>query len=258
MNGYVFDLLAMTKSSVVRTARFRKPKEDMQLFTKFKKGMAAAVIGLALLSHAGAASAATLYKATDNDTFWSMSKRFNVNIDGLMKANPTVNPLNIYAGLTIVIPDGGATAPAAPQAKETSVKSAKMSMMAVETAAAAAPSSDTLTVSGQPIAYSDSFQVKASAYTAAASENGGYGAVDYFGNALKVGTIAVDPERIPLGTKVYVTGYDYNGLPQGGMYAIASDTGGAIKGNRIDIFVPSSQQEARTFGYQYVTVYVLK
>jgi uncharacterized protein YabE (DUF348 family) len=46
-------------------------------------------------------------------------------------------------------------------------------------------------------------------------------------------TIAVDPSVIPLGSKVYVDGYGY---------AIAADTGGAIKGNRIDIYLNSSSQ----------------
>ena len=41
--------------------------------------------------------------------------------------------------------------------------------------------------------------------------------------------IAVDPSVIPLGTKVYVEGYGY---------AVAADTGGAIKGHKIDVFFP--------------------
>ena len=44
--------------------------------------------------------------------------------------------------------------------------------------------------------------------------------------------IAVDPRVIPLGTKVHVEGYGY---------AVAADTGGAIKGNKIDVFFPSKQ-----------------
>jgi 3D (Asp-Asp-Asp) domain-containing protein len=40
----------------------------------------------------------------------------------------------------------------------------------------------------------------------------------------------VDPKVIPLGTKVWVEGYGE---------AIAGDTGGAIKGNKIDVFIPS-------------------
>ena len=45
-------------------------------------------------------------------------------------------------------------------------------------------------------------------------------------------TIAVDPEVIPYGTKVLIDGHTY----------IAEDTGGAIKGNKIDIFVDSHQE----------------
>lgn len=225
----------------------------------WKKCAAAAVLGLALLAHAGAASAeAASHKATDDDTFWSLSKQYGVSVEELMKANPTVNPLNIYAGLAIAIPDGESK----PQAAKKEIVQPVMRTMAAEVPAAAAEvpaaTADTITVKGKSVAYTDALHVKASAYTAAANENGQWGAVDYFGNPLKVGTIAVDPTLIPLGTKLYVTGYDYNGLPVGGMFAVASDMGGAIKGNRIDIFVPSSQQQARTFGYQYVHVYVLK
>lgn len=97
----------------------------------------------------------------------------------------------------------------------------------------------------------------ATAYSADPKENGGYGAVDYFGNPLKVGTVAVDPSVIPLGTKLYVEGYDFNGLPAGGMFAEATDTGSALKGNRIDIFVPGAREELRKFGFQQVKVYLL-
>ncbi|RAU94317.1 stalk domain-containing protein [Paenibacillus sp. YN15] len=97
----------------------------------------------------------------------------------------------------------------------------------------------------------------ATAYSADPKENGGYGAVDYFGNPLKVGTVAVDPAVIPLGTKLYVEGYDFNGLPAGGMYAEATDTGNALKGNRIDLFVPGSREELKKFGFQQVKVYLL-
>ena len=58
------------------------------------------------------------------------------------------------------------------------------------------------------------------------------------------GLIAVDPRVIPLGTKVWVDGYGV---------LLAADTGGAIKGKRIDIFF-DSRQEAMNFGRQDVTV----
>ncbi|TVY06953.1 stalk domain-containing protein [Paenibacillus cremeus] len=105
--------------------------------------------------------------------------------------------------------------------------------------------------------YSKIVDMKATAYTASPAENGGYGAIDYLGQPLALGTIAVDPSVIPLGSKVYVEGYSYDGLPTGGMYAIASDTGSAIKGNKIDIFLPESRSKAQDFGVQQVKVYVI-
>jgi 3D (Asp-Asp-Asp) domain-containing protein len=60
--------------------------------------------------------------------------------------------------------------------------------------------------------------------------------------------IAVDPSIIPLGSKVYVEGYGY---------AIAGDIGGAIKGNRIDIHVPT-RQEALNWGVRNVKVTVIE
>ncbi|WP_160690023.1 3D domain-containing protein [Clostridium sp. C2-6-12] len=60
-------------------------------------------------------------------------------------------------------------------------------------------------------------------------------------------TIAVDPSVIPLGSKVYVDGYGY---------AVASDTGGAIKGNRIDVYFNSSS-ECDRWGRRSVNVLVV-
>lgn len=61
-------------------------------------------------------------------------------------------------------------------------------------------------------------------------------------------SIAVDPRVIPLGTKLYVEGYGYG---------IAEDTGGAIKGNRIDLFF-ASESECVNWGVRGVDVYILK
>ena len=61
------------------------------------------------------------------------------------------------------------------------------------------------------------------------------------------GVVAVDPNVIPLGSKLYVEGYGY---------AIAGDTGGAIKGDRIDVFFYSSSETAQ-WGRRWVRVFVL-
>nr|WP_205188933.1 G5 and 3D domain-containing protein [Metabacillus iocasae] len=59
--------------------------------------------------------------------------------------------------------------------------------------------------------------------------------------------IAVDPNVIPLGSKVYVEGYGY---------AVAADTGGAIKGNKIDVFFPD-KSKAYKWGRRTVKIKVL-
>lgn len=96
-----------------------------------------------------------------------------------------------------------------------------------------APSSSSKVLTMQATAYCDN------GYTATGvptrRNSGGYS------------TIAVDPRVIPLGSRVYVQGYGY---------AIAADTGGAINGNIIDLYVPT-QAEAESWGRRTVTVYVL-
>lgn len=145
---------------------------------------------------------------------------------------------------------------AAAQPKKTAAPKAETKAAAVQPKAKAAEAQNLVTtVTGATITPKQTIQAVASAYTGSAEENGGYAGVDYFGNSLKVGSIAVDPKVIPLGSTVYVTGYTYDGLPVGGMMAKAVDIGGAIKGDRIDIYVPDSN--ADKFGFQNVTVYVV-
>lgn len=68
------------------------------------------------------------------------------------------------------------------------------------------------------------------------------------------GVVAVDPRVIPLGTRLYITSTDGSYVYG---YATAADTGGAIKGNRIDLCF-SSRNEALCFGRRDVKVYVLE
>lgn len=58
-------------------------------------------------------------------------------------------------------------------------------------------------------------------------------------------TIAVDPKVIPYGTKIVIDGHEY----------VAEDCGGAIKGNRIDVYF-DNHQEALEFGVQYKEIFV--
>lgn len=90
--------------------------------------------------------------------------------------------------------------------------------------------------------------VTATAYTADCAGCSGITATGVnLKNDRNAKVIAVDPSVIPLGSKVYVEGYGY---------ATAADTGGAIKGNKIDIHVPSTQ-EALNWGNRTVNVTIV-
>ncbi len=101
--------------------------------------------------------------------------------------------------------------------------------------------------------YSEVLYMNASAYTPGFESTGknpgdaGYGKTATGAIATK-GIVAVDPRVIPLGTKLYIENYGI---------AIAADTGGAIKGNKIDLCY-ESVNEALSFGRRNINVYVLK
>lgn len=88
----------------------------------------------------------------------------------------------------------------------------------------------------------------ATGYTDAPEENYPYaGQPSYIGLPLARGIVAVDPNVIPMGTKLYIEGYGE---------AIAADQGGAIKGNRIDLYFDTHQQ-ALNWGLKNVKVTIL-
>ncbi len=97
---------------------------------------------------------------------------------------------------------------------------------------------------GESINYKEKLNCVATAYSGDRTTATGRSPVRNPGG---ISTIAVDPSFIPLGSKVYVEGYGY---------AIASDTGGAIKGNIIDLFLNSSS-ECWSWGRRPVTVLIV-
>ncbi len=63
-----------------------------------------------------------------------------------------------------------------------------------------------------------------------------------------IGTVAVDPKTIPLGSRLYVEGYGE---------AVAEDTGGLVKGNIIDLYFPT-ESECWEFGRRQVEVRIIE
>ena len=77
--------------------------------------------------------------------------------------------------------------------------------------------------------------------------------ITYTGTEVQVGTVAVDPNFIPLGTKMYIVSADGEYVYG---YAIAEDTGGAIKGKIVDLFF-NTYDECIEFGRRDVKIYIL-
>ena len=104
---------------------------------------------------------------------------------------------------------------------------------------------ETVTLSrGESTVYKKKMNMVATAY---AIHGGTASGATTVRNPNGLSTIAVDPNVIPLGTKVYVPGY---GL------AVAQDTGSAIKNNKIDLFMNTSS-EAYNWGVRNVEVYII-
>lgn len=93
--------------------------------------------------------------------------------------------------------------------------------------------------------YVDALTMEASAYLPGDGNGDG---VTALGIPATYGVAAVDPRVIPLGTRLYVEGYGE---------AIAADTGGAIRGSKIDLCM-EDYSEAMSFGRRDVTVYILR
>ena len=70
------------------------------------------------------------------------------------------------------------------------------------------------------------------------------------GGSVRRGIVAADPRVLPLGTRIYM-----NAGPYSGTYVVA-DTGGAVKGRILDVWMPSTAEAIR-FGRRKVTVSVL-
>ncbi len=105
------------------------------------------------------------------------------------------------------------------------------------------------TASGQTYTYTQVLACSATAYTT----DGFAEKHNASGNIARVGTVAVDPKVIPLGTALYIVTDDGEYIYG---YCIAEDTGGAVKGNIVDLFF-DTLEECYAFGRRNCTVYVL-
>lgn len=100
---------------------------------------------------------------------------------------------------------------------------------------------------GAPENYRQIIDMTATAYAPGPLDNGKWNDKTYLGGTVRYGVAAVDPNVIPMGSKLWIEGYGP---------AIAEDQGSAIKGNRIDLAF-NNRQQALDYGIQKIKVYVL-
>ncbi|MDR7002159.1 LysM peptidoglycan-binding domain-containing protein [Neobacillus niacini] len=176
------------------------------------------------------------------DTLWDIAMEHDTSVS-LIKEWNHLNTDLIHPGLNLLIYEGINTNNTV--VTEKAVKLSAPSVKAESTQEESAPAVKAASTSNSS---SKEITVKATAYTAYCEGCSGTTAtgINIKANPDKK-VIAVDPSVIPLGSKVYVEGYGE---------AIAGDTGGAIKGNRIDVFIPS-EQNAVNFGVKQLKVKIL-
>lgn len=175
------------------------------------------------------------YEVRPGDTIWEIAQRFHIDMDQLMELNPSIRAKYSLQGMKLKIQVNPA------------FNSISQPVVAVE-------KQPGYTRSGQPLHYSRLLTCRITAYTAGPESTGkqpgdpGYGITFSGAKAQEGRTIAVDPQLIPLGSKVYIEGVGFR---------IAEDTGGAVKGEHIDLFL-NDCSTALEFGVQnHVKVYIL-
>ena len=127
-----------------------------------------------------------------------------------------------------------------------SVKSTKVTKEPVNKIVAQGTRKTIASRNGQLLNYKSVIYCESTAYTGGGVTATGSVPVR---NPNGISTIAVDPRVIPLGSLVYVEGYGQ---------AIAADTGGAINGNIVDVYVNSTDEAINGWGRKYnVAVYIL-
>ena len=107
-----------------------------------------------------------------------------------------------------------------------------------------------VTADGDVYTYTHTMKAKATAYT---HTDAGCDKITATGTTVHWGTVAVDPRQIPYGTKMFIVSND--GKYVYGVSA-AEDCGGSIKGNRIDLYMPTTKQ-CFAFGTRNCTIYFL-
>lgn len=272
------NVTAMVLSCVGGMMNLVSEKEEIHFMKKHIIALTA-IVTLSV-GTAGQASASSVHTVEKGDTLWSISQQENVSVKDLqewnnlgstiihpsqqLKVEDTIKTYVVVSGDTLsniaekhnvtvqqLMISNQLTSDLIKPGDKLVVDSSKGVQSKVSLAS---PTPTTSTTSSTPAkevksaAVTKELTVTSTAYTASCA---GCSGITSTGINLKTNpnqkVISVDPSVIPLGSKVWVEGYGE---------AIAGDTGGAIKGNKIDVFIPS-KQGALNWGRKTVKVTVL-
>ncbi|MBO2533607.1 3D (Asp-Asp-Asp) domain-containing protein [Planifilum fulgidum] len=158
-------------------------------------------------------------KVEKGDTVYSIARRFGTDVETVSRMNRLKDPSLIRVGQVLRVPDRKREAESGRKGE------ARPALL--------------------PADYGrDLGEFTLTAYTAGPESTGkspghpAYGITSSGAPAVEGVTIAVDPSVIPIGSRVYIEGLGY---------FVAQDTGSAIKGKRIDVFM-NDLEEALQFG----------
>lgn len=197
-----------------------------------------------------------MYSVKQGDTLISIGKEYDITVDELKEWNDLKNDIIVIGqdlkinGVNVSQEDSEpAEIEEAPKQENETEKQADEKKASVKTEKVEESSEESSEDSSEQSPEGETISVTATAYTAKCDGCSGVTStgVDLNANP-NAKVIAVDPNVIPLGSEVYVEGYGY---------ATAADVGGAIKGNKIDLHVPT-KEEAVNWGAQQVNVTVIK
>ncbi|ATP39178.1 peptidoglycan-binding protein [Solibacillus sp. R5-41] len=241
---FIFAIIAISMNSVTYAADYPAPISDVNFTDIYvDEEMNFYDWGSTVTLNEGLVE--RVYTVVEGDNLYRIALAHNISLDSLMSINHLTDYL-IYPGQELNV--------SAEEANVITVEKDESEKQEKNVVTANNPSPPPIVEPKVEVEPPDSTEeskemvMTATAYTAYCTGCSGttaYG-IDLRANPNQK-VIAVDPRVIPLGTKVWVEGYGE---------AIAGDTGGAIKGNKIDVFIPS-YDNAMAWGVKTVKLKVL-
>jgi N-acetylmuramoyl-L-alanine amidase len=188
------------------------------------------------------------YKILEGDSLWDIAKDHDITISELQEWNKIESDIIQPGDELIVDHKNNSNKEQSSQPKTEQKEAAKVKTEQKETATVKAAATNSASTEPTEKSTGKEITVQATAYTANCEGCSGTTktGIDLHANPDKK-VIAVDPDVIPLGSKVHVEGYGE---------AIAGDIGGGINGHEIDVFIPS-ESKAKEWGRQEVQVKIL-